>query len=97
MTAGRDRHDDRKGGGEWAAMDNRFVPAVKILLPAALVRPTLEQQQALRVRGEIMFGHRASMEPQRQWPCGAIALAYAGMMGNLGSSGKCLGKGRRCP
>jgi len=44
-----------------------------------------------------MFGHRASMEPQRQWPCGDIALAYAGMMGNLGSSGKCLGKGRRCP
>jgi hypothetical protein len=44
-----------------------------------------------------MFGQRASTEPQRQWPCGAVASAYAGIIGNLGSSEKCLGQGRRCP
>lgn len=43
-----------------------------------------------------MFGHRASMEPQRQWPCGAVACAYAGADEYLGSSEKYLGTGRRC-
>jgi hypothetical protein len=44
-----------------------------------------------------MFGQRASMEPQRQWPCGDITWAWAGSVGNLASSEKYLGTGRRCP
>jgi hypothetical protein len=44
-----------------------------------------------------MFGHRASMEPQRQWPCGDVACANAGSASILSGSEKYLGTGRRCP
>jgi hypothetical protein len=52
-----------------------------------------------------MFGHRASTEPQRLWPCGDVAWANAGSAASateldgldLNSSGKYLGTGRRCP
>jgi hypothetical protein len=46
-----------------------------------------------------MFGHRASTEPQRLWPCGDVAWANAGpanAASNLTSSEKYLGTGRRC-
>jgi hypothetical protein len=34
-----------------------------------------------------MFGRRASIEPQRLWPCGEVAMAGASMLGCVGVIG----------
>jgi hypothetical protein len=44
-----------------------------------------------------MFGLHASIEPQRQWLRGDVALAFACAAGLLVKSVNDLGTGRRCP
>ena len=55
------------------------------------------EDSTMEDRETAMFGLHASIEPQRQWLRGDVALAFACAAGLLVMSVNDLGSGRRCP